>query len=671
MIQTLLVANRGEIARRIFRTCRELGIFTVAVYSDADAGLPHVREADLALRLGPGPVLESYLNSERLLSLALGNGVDAIHPGYGFLAENASFAEACAQRGMGFIGPPAEVIRLMGDKASARTLAVQAEVPVIPGGERPVETLPEAESLALEIGFPVLVKAVAGGGGRGIRVVHSREDLGGAMEAARREAANSFGDGRLLLEKALLGARHVEVQVLADQHGTVLHLLERDCSIQRRHQKLVEECPAPALEGALREALHSAAVRLAQSTGYVGAGTVEFLVHEGNYYFLEMNTRLQVEHPVTEMVLGLDLVRLQIEVAEGRKLHLRQEALNPNGHALECRLTAENPNRNFFPVTGTLEWFEFPQGSGIRVDSGFESGNEIGPYYDSLLAKLCVWGATRAEALRKMTGLLQKSRVAGMITNVVFLQGVIGHPVFSAAGHDTEFVNRHGKEILEDSLPNFLLWEMVLAAAAIQAWNDCNRTPEIFRAAVGENPDRGHSNDVVGLRRLCCRVEQDSFDICVSFKRMGKQLALELTCKNLRTNYRYRHDSQGEGRLCLSELQIPIGWSIASDEYWISIRGRHIVAKLSSWNSEESSESPEAAFGQLNAPLPGRILAVAVKPGQQVAAGDLLLILEAMKVEHRITAAGKGRIESITAQVGGLVARGDPLISWSDPGAHP
>ncbi|MDH4248928.1 MAG: ATP-grasp domain-containing protein, partial [Deltaproteobacteria bacterium] len=479
-IETLLIANRGEIAGRIQRTCRAMGIRTVAVYSDADRALPFVREADLALRLGTGPAGESYLAMEAVLAAALGNGVDAIHPGYGFLSENPAFSAACEERGLIFVGPPAEVIRVMGDKAEAKRRVAEAGVPVLPGwsGEAAGNKASEAtlKKEAERIGYPVLLKALAGGGGRGIRQVNTPADLTPALASARREALAAFGDERMMLEKYLPEPRHVEFQVLGDIHGTVLHLFERECSVQRRHQKVVEETPSPALNPTLRTAMAEAAVRAAKSVGYVGAGTVEFLLNpEGAFHFLEMNTRLQVEHPVTEAVLGLDLVRLQIEVAEGRPLALRQEDLQPRGHAIECRLNAEDPAQDFLPGTGRLWALGFPTGEGLRVDAGFEAGNILSPYYDSLVAKLIAWGPDRVESLRRMGRMLAETRLAGPATNLDYLGAIVDHPAFRAGETTTRFLERHEAALQAPAVSPGLRAEQLLALAAVTAWETRER----------------------------------------------------------------------------------------------------------------------------------------------------------------------------------------------------
>ncbi len=443
-IQTLLVANRGEIAVRIMRTCRDLGIATVAVYSDADADALHVRLADRAVRLGPAPSSESYLVAERVLDAARQSGADAIHPGYGFLSENADFARACAQAGVTFVGPPADAISLMGDKTEARKLMAQTAVPMAPGTPDAIADAGEAERVAGEIGYPVLVKAAAGGGGKGMRVVERAHDFATAFERATSEAVNAFGDGRVYVEKYLVGPRHIEIQVLADTHGNVVHLFERDCSIQRRHQKVIEEAPSAVLSESLRAAMGAAAVEAARACDYVGAGTVEFLLDaDHNFYFLEMNTRLQVEHPVTELITGLDLVAEQIRIAQGETLGYGQDDLEIWGHAVECRVYAEDVPAGFLPAPGPLLRHRPPAGPGVRVDAGVEEGDEVPVYYDPMVAKLCTWGRTREQAIRRMDRALGEYDVAGVRTTIPFCRMVMTHPAFVSGAFDTGFVGEH------------------------------------------------------------------------------------------------------------------------------------------------------------------------------------------------------------------------------------
>nr|BCX00988.1 MAG: acetyl-CoA carboxylase biotin carboxylase subunit [Bacteroidota bacterium] len=469
-IRKVLIANRGEIAVRIIRTCRELGIRTVAVYSEADRTSPHVWMADEAYEIGPAPSRESYLRIDRILEVARRARVDAIHPGFGFLSENADFATAVEQAGLIFIGPPAHAIRAMGDKTEARRLMRQAGVPMAPGTLEAVSDAREAREVAEKIGYPILLKAAAGGGGKGMRIVESPDHLDSAFRAASSEAASAFGDGRLYVEKYLLGPRHVEIQILADAHGQVVYLFERECSIQRRHQKVIEEAPSPILTPELRRRMGEAAVRAARQCGYVNAGTVEFLLdREGNFYFLEMNTRLQVEHPVTELVTGLDLVAEQIRIAQGERLGYEQEMLSLRGHAIESRIYAEDPYNNFLPDAGRLLVHRPPSGPGVRVDAGIEEGQEIPLHYDPMIAKLIVWAPTREQAIARMRRALDEYQIAGVATTIPFCRYVMDHPAFQSGDFDTSFVARYwppGEEALAEPLARAAAMAALEAATA-------------------------------------------------------------------------------------------------------------------------------------------------------------------------------------------------------------
>lgn len=446
----ILVANRGEIAVRILKTCREMGIKTVAVYSQIDKLAPFVRRADEAYCIGEPPALESYLNQEKILQVARACSADAIHPGYGFLSENALFAEMVEQAGITFIGPPSNVIRLMGDKTSARRLAQSIGIPLIPGVVDPIVSEAEAEEIAANIGYPVLIKATAGGGGKGMRVVHAPSELRSAIAQSRSESKSAFGDESVYIEKYLQHPRHVEVQILADIKGNVIHLGERDCSVQRRHQKVIEESPSPILNDSQRANITSAAVKLASAGGYVNAGTVEFLYDgSGAFYFMEVNTRLQVEHPVTEMRCGMDLVREQIRIAEGSTLSVSQEDVTLSGHAIECRIYAEDPSNGFFPSTGKVRWLRGPSGIGIREDRGIEEGDEISHFYDPLLSKLITWGPSREIALNRMAESLGVYELVGVDNNIRLCHWIVNHPMFKRGECDTNFLGEHYKPLEE------------------------------------------------------------------------------------------------------------------------------------------------------------------------------------------------------------------------------
>ena len=443
-IRKVLVANRGEIAVRVLRTCHELGIDTVAVFSDPDRTAPHVRLAGEAYRLGPAPASDSYLKMDTIIEVAKQSGADAIHPGYGFLSENAAFAAACADAGLIFIGPPPDAIRAMGDKTAARQLMKEAGVPMAPGTTDAIDDADRAAAIAADIGYPVLIKAAAGGGGKGMRIVHDPGEFKRSMRGARSEAESAFGDGRVFLEKYIEEPRHIEFQILADAHGNTIHLFERECSIQRRHQKVVEEAPSSILTPAVRQAMGAAAVRAAASCGYTNAGTVEFLVDSDlNYYFMEMNTRLQVEHPVTEWITGIDLVAEQIRVAEGQPLNIEQDDLSMHGHAIECRVYAEDPANQFLPDPGPLHRHAAPAGFGVRVDAGVEEGGEVLIHYDPMISKLTTWGRTRDEAIRRMERALDEYEIAGVTTTIPFCAFAMRHDAFRSGQFSTHFVDDH------------------------------------------------------------------------------------------------------------------------------------------------------------------------------------------------------------------------------------
>jgi acetyl-CoA carboxylase biotin carboxylase subunit len=478
MFKRILIANRGEIAVRVIRACRELGIESVAVYSEADRAALHVREADYAVFVGPAPAAQSYLNTEKILEAAKRTGTDAIHPGYGFFSENADFARAVEKAGIVFIGPPPSAIVSMGDKVEARKAMTAAGVPVVPGSPDTLETEAQVRAIAKEIGFPIMVKAAAGGGGKGLRLVENEKDLAAVVRTVASEAKASFGDGRFYVEKFVRKPRHIEVQVFADKHGNTVHMFERECSIQRRHQKVVEESPSPFVTPEMRAKMGEVAVRAAKAVKYVGAGTIEFLADaDHNFYFLEMNTRIQVEHPVTEMVTGLDLVRLQIEVAAGAKLPFTQSDLKQNGWAVECRIYAEDPNAGFVPAPGKIETLKFPEGPGVRNDAGVYAGAQVPVFYDPMISKLAVWGATRTQAIERMRRALAETQISGeLITNLDFHRWIMAHPRFLAGDFDTNFISQewHPAQSADGKDPERLAAIILAAHAAQQSANHSN-----------------------------------------------------------------------------------------------------------------------------------------------------------------------------------------------------
>lgn len=487
---TVLIANRGEIAVRVMRTCRELGLRTIAVYSDADENALHVRLADEAVRLGPAPSAQSYLRGDLILEAARQTGAGAIHPGYGFLSENADFARACAEAGITFIGPSPRAIELMGDKTAARALMREADVPMAPGTPDAIGDVREANRIAGEIGYPVLVKAAAGGGGKGMRVVERAEDFQAAFEMAQSEARSAFGDDRVYLEKYLVGPRHIEIQILADTHGNVVHLFERECSIQRRHQKVVEEAPSAVLSEELRQSMGAAAVAAARACDYVGAGTVEFLYDaDGQFYFLEMNTRLQVEHPVTEWITGLDLVAEQIRIANEQPLAFSQEDLSITGHAIECRVYAEDVMGGFLPDPGPLHRHRVPTGPGVRVDSGVGEGDRVPIHYDPMISKLTTWAPTRDEAIARMDRALSEYEIVGVNTTLPFCRFVMSHGAFQEGEFDTGFVGKHFTAATLAASPQ----EEAIAAVASLLTSQASKTSSSIREAEATPPSRWRS----------------------------------------------------------------------------------------------------------------------------------------------------------------------------------
>jgi 3-methylcrotonyl-CoA carboxylase alpha subunit len=611
MIESLLIANRGEIARRIIRTARRLGVRTIAVYSDVDASMPFVREADEAVCIGPAPARESYLVQAKILNATKQTGAAAIHPGYGFLSENAEFAEAVQAAGLVWVGAPPPSIRAMGLKDAAKELMVKAGVPVTPGymGEDQESECLQREADA--IGYPVLIKAVAGGGGKGMRKVDAAGDFLAALESCKREASASFDDDRVLIEKYVLNPRHIEVQVFGDTFGNVVHLFERDCSLQRRHQKVIEEAPAPDMNAATRAAICSAAVKAAQAVDYVGAGTIEFIadVSEGlradRIWFMEMNTRLQVEHPVTEMITGQDLVEWQLRVASGEPLPKRQDELAITGWAMEARLYAENPSTGFLPSTGPLQRLRFP--TDVRVDSGVEEGGEVTPYYDPMIAKLIVHGADRSEAAAKLARACGETEVWPVKTNAAFLARTAANPDFVAGRIDTGFIERHGETLIPSGDPS----EAVVAAAA---------------AAILPPAGSGPWNSLSGFRanadadtRVAVEVGGQTY---VSNPRSGGRTAIV----------------GGEAILFAQGEAWPIGIPVAGHAAHGSV-----------------------ADGQIVAPMPGRIVSVAVSQGEHVEKGQRLLVLEAMKMEQALLAPFDGTVEKLSAIPGAQVSEGSVL----------
>jgi len=625
-VERLLIANRGEIAVRIARTAREMGIAPLGVYSDADAHAYHLEFMDDAARLGPASAAESYLSVERVIAAAKELRADSVHPGYGFLSERASFAAAVRDAGLTFVGPSPEAIAAMGDKAEAKHRARAHDVPVVPGydGEdrEPARLLKEAKS----IGTPVLIKAAAGGGGRGMRVVEDLKDFDAALEAAQREALAAFGDDRVLLERYVARPRHIEFQILADAHGTTLHFGERECSIQRRHQKIIEEAPSTALSPELRVAMGAAAIRAAESVGYTNAGTVEFLLDEENaFYFLEMNARLQVEHPVTELVYDVDLVRLQLEIASGKKLKLTQDRIAPRGWAIEARINAEDPANDYLPVTGTIAHWNPPSGPGLRLDAGVRAGSEVSIYYDSMLAKLIAFGSDREEAAARLTEGLRSFVVDGVQTNIGLLAKIAAEKDFRAGKTTTAYLGEHP----------------ALAKPPVI-------TDEIALGAIGASLNDGAAWRV-GAVGIPLALQAGDRTIRVTASRIGATdrwlLSGDLSGEHRFTDANNRAIVDARGVTVIHDGDV--------------IRFRPVPPPSLELAAQAAGE---AGAGAVTSPMPGKIVKVAIKAGDTVAERDLLVVLEAMKMEHRIEAPRAGVVRSVSASPGALVAAGATLV---------
>jgi 3-methylcrotonyl-CoA carboxylase alpha subunit len=643
-IQKILVANRGEIARRIMRTCRGMGIATVAVYSDADARMPFVAEADEAVRIGPAPSNESYLRIDKILEAAELTGSDAVHPGYGFLAENAAFADACVQAGVIFIGPTADAIRAMGSKREAKALVSKAGVPVIPGYDGADQDPKVLAERAIEIGFPVLLKASAGGGGKGMKLVHEEAGLADAIASAAREGQSSFGDGTLLVEKYIDDPRHVEIQILGDRHGNLIHLNERECSIQRRHQKVIEEAPSPALDAALREKMGEAAVLCGEAIGYQNAGTVEFiLAPDRSFYFLEVNTRLQVEHPVTECLTGLDLVEEQIRVAQGEPLRTSQNEVKFDGAAVEVRLYAEDPAGGFLPQSGPVVDWHLPEAEGLRVDSGVESGNEVGIHYDPMLAKIITSGESRDHALQRMRRALRSLSAQGLTTNRDFLLRVLSHPAYIAGEIDTHFIDRHMRDGLLDAIPEADENHAAMVAALAEqqrreldrallpelpsGWRNNYHTPQWVEYGIGERDLRVEYRHL-GEQRFDLWLDEVKHDVkVVSWE--DPYLVFEDGAHRKRARVRFSGD-----RVFVHTM-----------DYSVGLRRKSRFPDLSAM----------VPAGGCIAPMPGKVIEVRVCEGDRVQAGQVLLIMEAMKMEHTVTAPQDGTVARVSVGAGDQV----------------
>jgi len=658
MFEKILIANRGEIACRVIRTARRLGIRTVAVYSEADARALHVELADEAYPIGPPPARESYLNSGRILEAARRSGAQAIHPGYGFLSENSDFAAACVAAGLNFIGPPASAIRAIGLKSAAKVLMEKSGVPVVPGYHGDAQDIATLSAAAERMGFPVLLKASAGGGGKGMRVVERPADLAAAIASAQREAASSFGDDRLLIERYLQHPRHIEIQIFADSHGHVISLFERDCSIQRRHQKVIEEAPAPGIDPARRQSMGEAACAAARAIGYVNAGTVEFIVEGDAFYFMEMNTRLQVEHPVTEFITGLDLVEWQLRIAAGEPLPKSAEKIGIRGHAIEARIYAEDPAHDFRPSIGVLWHLKAPsEGEHVRVDTGVRASDAVIIDYDPMIAKLIVWDKDREGAVRRLRGALAEYRIAGVTTNVALLSAIAAHPAFAAGQLDTGFIARHAAELAPALRP---AQREVLAAAVLRVLAD--RQHEVAERAAGSadpwspwNQLRSWRMNGEGYQDLVFQEGESKITVRVHAQRDGS-CRVELPDGVVEI-------SGSADKPRVDGVQTGVAAVRLGDEIAVFSGGfthhLRVVDPLAPRGTEEESG------GRLTAPMPGRIVQVTTEKGATVKRGAALLILEAMKMEYTITAPSDGTVEEIRYSAGDVVDEGAELITFA------
>ena len=664
MFSSVLVANRGEIAVRVIRTLRSLGITSVAVYSDADTSSRHVRNADVAVRLGPAAAGESYLDVDKVIAAALATNADAIHPGYGFLSENPALARGCAAHGIVFVGPPVAAIEAMGDKISAKRTVAAAGVRVVPGRDEAGLDDDQLVAAALDVGLPVLLKPSAGGGGKGMRLVRTEAELRPQLESARREARNAFGDDTILVERYLLNPRHVEIQVLADNHGNVVHLGERECSLQRRHQKIIEEAPSPFLTPDVRAAMGSQAVEAARACGYTGAGTVEFIMsddHPDEFFFMEMNTRLQVEHPVTEMTYGIDLVEWQLRVAAGELLGFRQEDLMPTGHAIEARVYAEDPSRGFLPTGGTVHYLVEPTGPGVRVDSGITVGTVVGSDYDPMLAKVIAHGADRSEALSRLDAALSSTVVLGVTTNLGFLSRLLADGDVRAGHLDTGLVERRAADLADEPAAP----DSALVAAAVLPMLDLTVQNDPWRSVIGWRHGgrawvrrclevHGRGLVTVGLRfrtNADWDVSIDGATVGIASVMIGPGSTIRVALDGV-TGSLVVH--RGDGAV------------------WISAGG-------TAWEIRDHdprrdrlrSDAGSGGYGPIRSPMPGTVIDILVAEGDSVSAGQAVAIVEAMKMEHTLIASADGVVTVIHASQGQPIGLDDPVVTIAAAGAPP
>ena len=660
MFEKILIANRGEIACRVARTARRLGIASVAVYSEADAGAMHVAACDEAWLIGPAPARDSYLRAEKILQAAQASGAQAVHPGYGFLSENAGFAQACHAAGVVFIGPPPTAITAMGSKSQAKVLMAAAGVPLVPGYHGDDQSDERLQSEADMMGYPLLIKASAGGGGKGMRIVNSAAEFAQALQSARREAKSSFADDRVLLERYLVAPRHVELQIFADAHGNCVHIFERDCSIQRRHQKVLEEAPAPGMTTELRARMGAAAVDAALAIGYRGAGTVEFLLdRENRFYFMEMNTRLQVEHPVSEMISGQDLVEWQLRVAAGERLPLRQDQLEINGHAFEVRVYAEMPERDFLPATGKLRYLKTPpESTHVRVDTGVAQGDEVSVHYDPMIAKLIVWDSDRRSALRRMRSALAAYRIVGVHTNLEFLATLCALPALAEGQIDTGFIHTHQSALFPERGP---LPDEVLALAALyELLQESGLANRLRLASADPGSPWGISDgwrmNQDNFHNLFFRHGEHAVEVVAHYRSSGYQLDLP------GGNWHVSGEIASDGDLLADIDGRRLRAAVIKHDRELTILQQGRAWLLTLYDPRLDAMEGEESAGGLIAPMPGTVVAVRVAPGDHVRRGDPLMLVEAMKMEHSICAPFDGEVREICFAVGDQVEEGSELL---------
>lgn len=660
MIKKILVANRGEIACRIIRTAHKLSIPCVAVYSKADENALHVKAADEAYCIGDSPAQESYLRGDKILEIAKKSHADAIHPGYGFLSENAEFAASCEKANIIFIGPPIEAIRAMGSKSAAKKIMEQANVPLVPGYHDDAQDFSTLQKAAKKIGYPVLLKAAAGGGGKGMRIVWKESELESSIASAKREALASFGDDQLLIEKYLTQPRHIEIQVFADKHGNTIYLFERDCSLQRRHQKIIEEAPAPQLSEELREQIGNAAVAAAKAIQYVGAGTVEFLFDDGNFYFMEMNTRLQVEHPVTEMITGEDLVEWQIRVAEDKPLPLKQKDLKINGHAFEARIYAEDPDNDFLPSTGVIHHLKTPaENNHVRIDTGFREGDTITHYYDPMISKLIVWDTDRKKALARLHTALGEYQVVGITTNLNLLANLTKEKDFIDENFDTGFIAKHQSSLFEvTNTPNEVVIMAALSVLDKQKLQAINNSPLSLPWHINDNWRLNL------IQNQLLRFYVDGKEIIANVIRQENHYSIEINHHKFFTQILNCDLNKFIAEINSQEYLANIFWD--KEKCYILCNGSRYHFTFIDDDRIDHQYEKEEIQSHLTAPMPSKVVALLVKAGDKVERGAGLVVVEAMKMEHTIHAPSNGVVKEWHFKVGDIVEEGVALLAFEE-----